>query len=315
MAHTQELTNRLHQLIEQHENRGLIGALAASGKLCRPLRAAADSIVQDRGGRVAIVTGFFVPDAEEPRAETDGPIGAAQLAHFLESGGWDVTVITDAHCRAVSTRCRELVGGDYRISVVSGDGSIEEICAFWSSGAQIPGHLIAIERAGPNARGEVTNIAGRNITDVTAPLHLLFHQARKQNSKTISLADGSNEIGSGNIREAIASVSQDFDVEKFCEVEVDYLVLGYTANICATALASAMAIADPKLASHLINSFDADLTNYMLECLASEQVAVDGLLRKFSRDTVDGFHSDLFNETTHSLIRTAATRSVLHSVE
>jgi len=129
------------------------------------------------------------------------------------------------------------------------------------------------------------------------------------------LADGLNEIGAENVREAIASCSQEIDQRQICVIDVDYLVLGSTANVGATALAAAMSITDPKLVSNLANCFGVELSDYMLERLAAEEIAVDGVLRRFSDNTVDGIESRLLNETTRALIRTAATRSILRSVE
>lgn len=315
MGQTEELFDRLHQLIEQHENRGVIPALDAAGQLTRPLQQAAASILSDRGGRVVIITGFFVPEGDEPRPETDGPIGAAQLANFLDMGEWDVELITDKFCGMASMRCRELVGGKYPIKVLSEAALIEKLHASWSSSAEAPKHLIAIERAGPNSSGTITNFAGDNISEVTPPLHRLFQWEGEYQPTTISLADGLNEIGAGNIRKAIASVSQDFDHGQVCTIEVDHLVLGCTANCCATALAAALAIKEPEFVSNLANCFGVDITDLMLERLSAEKIAVDGVLRRFSNKTVDGIATKPLSDTTRALIRTAATRSVLRSVE
>ena len=47
------------------------------------LRRAAQSIAAAPKATVVIITGFFIPEAVPPTAETDGPLGAAQLAGAL----------------------------------------------------------------------------------------------------------------------------------------------------------------------------------------------------------------------------------------
>lgn len=51
----------------------------------------------DGGRKVAIVTGFYIPGAETPAAETDGPPGALVLAEGLREMGIEVLLISDAY--------------------------------------------------------------------------------------------------------------------------------------------------------------------------------------------------------------------------
>lgn len=46
---------------------------------------------------VAIVTGFYIPSADPPAAETDGPPGTLYLARLLAAIGCQVTIISDAY--------------------------------------------------------------------------------------------------------------------------------------------------------------------------------------------------------------------------
>lgn len=64
------------------------GLLAAA----RSLAAAPDA---------AVLTGFYIPAADPPAAETDGPIGAVQLAAALRALGGEVRLVTDAPCAPV----------------------------------------------------------------------------------------------------------------------------------------------------------------------------------------------------------------------
>lgn len=315
MGRPQDLFNKLHQLIEQHENRGVIARLAAVGHLPRPFSQVARSIVQDRGGRIGIVTGFYVPGAVPPKPETDGPIGAAQLAHFLHLGGWDVALITDAFCQTALSRCREIVGGTYPITVLSDAAGVDAKLKAWRKDNAVPGHLIAIERAGPNRSGQIINIAGDDITSFTPPLHRLFQHRDDGKPLTISLADGLNEIGAETVRNAMLAVSPDLDQARLCAVAVDHLVLGCTANIGAAGLAAALAIEDPDLIENLKTSFRTELSDLLMDRLADEEIAVDGVKRTFSSRTVDGIDAQLLNNVVQALVQTATTRSILQNAE
>lgn len=315
MGHSIGLFDRLHQLIEQHENRGIIGALKPEGRLPRVLGEAAQTVLADPGGWVAIVTGFFIPRGEKPCPETDGPIGAAQLARFLELGGWDVSLVTDGYCEPASVRCRDLSGGGYPVIALSDPETIEDLRRSWAKAPIGQGHVISVERAGPNAKGVSINIAGDDISEVTPGLHRLFERDDMYRPHTISLADGLNEIGAANIQDALLSIRGDIDPDRICAVPVDHLILGTTANGTAAALAAAMAIAEPAHLSNLETSFDVDQSDHMLDRLSAEEIALDGVLRKFSATTVDGFKSTLLNDITQGLIRTAVTRSVSSGAE
>ena len=47
-----------------------------------------------------IVTGFFIPHAQPPCGETDGPLGALFLARAVQPLGITVALVTDAFCRS-----------------------------------------------------------------------------------------------------------------------------------------------------------------------------------------------------------------------
>jgi hypothetical protein len=49
---------------------------------------------------VGIVTGFFIPHAQPPAGETDGPLGALFLARAFRRLSIPVALVTDLFCRA-----------------------------------------------------------------------------------------------------------------------------------------------------------------------------------------------------------------------
>src|SRR5687767_2503750 len=60
--------------------------------------AACRSIADHPKPRVAVVTGFFIPAAEPPAGETDGPPGALFLARALTPLGIQVALASDPFC-------------------------------------------------------------------------------------------------------------------------------------------------------------------------------------------------------------------------
>src|SRR6185369_835585 len=63
-------------------------------------RRACESLAKAAHPGLAVVTGFFIPTANPPAAETDGPLGALFLARALHCLGIRLAIITDSHCEA-----------------------------------------------------------------------------------------------------------------------------------------------------------------------------------------------------------------------
>lgn len=76
--------------------RGIAGMLPSPGSDVSSLQSAAQSLASN-GRAVAIVTGFAIPHAEPPSAETDGPPGALYLAKTLSDLGIEVALISDEY--------------------------------------------------------------------------------------------------------------------------------------------------------------------------------------------------------------------------
>ncbi len=55
------------------------------------------SSLVEKGKKVVIVTGFFVPGGEPPATETDGPPGALILAEGLKYLGMEVCLLSDEY--------------------------------------------------------------------------------------------------------------------------------------------------------------------------------------------------------------------------
>ena len=174
-------------------------------------------------GTVLLATGFYVAG----HAETDGPAGTLVLARALERVGFLPVVVTDALCRGYfESEGIKVIYMDYN----AGERSARRILEKYR-----PAGLISVERCGKNIRGDYANMRGVSIRSNTAPVDLLFDLARGT-IPTIGIGDGGNEIGMGNVRNAIS--------EKLslvpCRTETDYLIIATVSNWGAYGLAAGL---------------------------------------------------------------------------
>jgi hypothetical protein len=307
--------------------RGLISSEPLFGPLCPGHLAQAAADLCKSCGHAAIVTGFFIPAADPPSAETDGPPGAVVLAIALEAIGVRTTLVTDANC-AGALRAAVLAAGC--------DPSAIAVCPA-ACGVSIAGksapdmwiddfpkgdlgrtltHLIAIERVGPSHdeaslsrqprvgpppiaeflaavpfehRNHCHNARGLLIDDWAPPLYRLFESDRSLSKRvtTIGIGDGGNEIGMGVVP---------------WEELVRRLPRKQTAAIpCRTATdwniiagtsnwgAFALAAATLLLAGRTdaLAPLDSAFHLHLLERMIADGPAVDGIARRPSA-TVDG---------------------------
>ena len=276
---TAELAGALEDLIRRDPaQRGLLSSQAARGPLCVGQLGPAARHLAEQGRSVAIVTGFFIPLAVPPGAETDGPLGAALLAATLAQLGMKVVVITDRPCAAVVEAALQTYGFPeiaLEVAPIEPEPFEAWLAAFWQSRETNPlTHLISIERVGAThtreslgaqprdtappwhefelamAEGQSNrsyNMRGICIDDWTAPLYRLFETHRQQPvvPSTIGVGDGGNEIGMGvllwedlSMRLPIGSPAS-----ICCRVATDWTILAGVSNWGGMALAGAVAAA------------------------------------------------------------------------
>lgn len=311
----------LEQLIRRDPaRRGLIAHEEQRGPLCSGHLAQAARDLAENGQRVAIVTGFFIPAAEPPAAETDGPPGAALLAAALHAAGISAILVTDEHCRrAVEVAARTM---NLPASIVTVPGrSPHEIDAWFEATnndlTQPPWtHLIAIERVGPSHtrhsveqqtptpqaqdielfeqlvapsdRDRCFNMRGTCLDNQTAPLHRLFELAgRTKTLKTIGIGDGGNEIGMGSIpwQELQQRLTNPGVAHIPCRIATNWTIVAGVSNWGAMALAAAtLQLRDQQ--SNL-QPWTANHQRESLKQLVTEGPAVDGITR-LAEATVDG---------------------------
>jgi hypothetical protein len=293
--------------------RGLIGSESIFAPLGPgQLHAAAEELAAS-ARRVGIVTGFFIPAADPPAAETDGPPGAIVLARALESLGIQTWLITDEPCAPALQAI--VAAADFpadRVIVFPVD------CAatFDQHTGLIPDgltHLIAIERVGPchtpeslaaqscadapllerftaavsaDHCGCCHNMRGEIIDPCTAPLHLLFEN-RRDGLKTIGIGDGGNEIGMGSLPwdDLCRRLSGPHAAWVPCRTATDWTIIAGTSNWGGSALAASTLLLRGGV--DVLRPWDREHEERLLRAMVENGPAVDGVTRR-REPTIDG---------------------------
>lgn len=241
------------------------------------LEKAARSIMETPDAHVGIVTGFFIRHATPPSPETDGLGGMAHLAAGLSHCGIPVTVITDAPCgKAVWAVTTEL-SDNVALEIVSVKESSVRSLRDRLSAAQRPlTHLIAIERVAPGSDGKPHREHGWDMSDDTAPLHLLFEEDGWQRPWiTIGIGDGGNEIGMGALpRDILANDIPNGELVA-ARTSADHLIVAGVSTWGGYGLLSAMAIVSPKHKHSLLRDFTPEMDRRFLAAAVDIGQAVD----------------------------------------
>ena len=214
------------------------------------LLGAARSIAEHPSPHVAIMTGFFVPRAALPAAETDGPIGCAHLAAGLQRAGIPVRLVTDPLClNAVKVSAQAAgISPSVPFDVVpveaasAADPAIVSILNEWQRTNPPVSHVVSIERAGPSSDGTIRNIIGDDISQCTAPLQFLFNRSE---IITIGIGDLGNELGMGALPKALVAQAIKNGEQIACSVACDYPIVCGVSNWGGIGLLAALALLRP----------------------------------------------------------------------
>ncbi|BBB26668.1 DUF4392 domain-containing protein [Amphritea japonica] len=163
-------------------------------------------------GHVLIGTGFPVVDT----FETDGPVGAIALYEALEKlGATPVIVCGPPVSQALmdNYRVHEIRVGEHQ------ERTLEAFKALYNYN---PDAVLSIERPGQAADGGYYNMRGESISERTACFDTFVNNAK---CPTIGIGDGGNEIGMGNITEALKDL--DINAAATC---VDELLIADVSN-------------------------------------------------------------------------------------
>ncbi|PZF92976.1 glutamate cyclase domain-containing protein [Micromonospora deserti] len=275
-----------------------------SAKLAAPvagdLLAAARSIAGRSTLDAAVFTGFFIPAADPPAAETDGPIGAVQLAAALRALGGQVRLVTDAPCAPVLDAALAAAGCDAPLEVAPLTGYDA-----WADAA-LPryaglSHLIACERVGPSADGRPRNMRGEDIGGHTASLDRLYAAGP---GYRIGIGDGGNELGMGRLPAELVARVVDRGERIRCGVDCDALLVGGTSNWAAAALVGALALLRPEV-SILRDLLRPEWSYDVLAAIVLHAGAVDGVRRR-AELSVDGLDWPAYAEPLARIAELAA---------
>jgi len=157
------------------------------------LRAA--RILHQCRGNILIGTGFPVVKT----FETDGPVGAIALYEAFEKLGASPTIVCGrplSQALAAQYRVHEIRVGNHDQREHEAQDALQHFH---------PDAIISIERPGQAADGGYYNMRGESISENTACFDTFMNQS---NCPTIAIGDGGNEIGMGNVADAL----QDLDI-------------------------------------------------------------------------------------------------------
>ncbi len=179
----------------------------------------AAGLLADRAGPVLITTGFYILKTGTP--ETDGPPGAVAIGRALERLGRRVLHVTDPVSAALMMG---LTGPDQVLIFPVVDEAASRTHARELLDRHRPALLISIERCGRTAAGRYLNMRGLDVSADTAQVDFLFDGS----TPSVGVGDGGNEIGMGNVADAVAASGT--LVSDPCVTRVDKLVIASVSN-------------------------------------------------------------------------------------
>jgi hypothetical protein len=269
---------------------------ASSGSLA----AAAQSLAT--AGKVGLITGFFVPRAEVPAAETDGPVGSALLAAALTACGVPSRIAVDTPCAATVRVAVETTGAKVAIDEVGlGDSdAIGRTIEAWRRDGIT--HAIAIERCGRSADGKPRNMRGADVSPWTAPLEDLYQGA---DWKKVAIGDGGNEIGMGSLPAGLVARTVANGAAIACVVPCDHLIVAGVSNWGAYGLMAALGVVRPDWNDAVRRFLRSECDLAVTRAIVAKAGAVDGVTAR-PEATVDGLAPAVHATLMDQLRRLAA---------
>ncbi|WP_330438332.1 DUF4392 domain-containing protein [Micromonospora sp. NBC_00821] len=245
-------------------------AAPAAGGLLAAARSLAAAGVPD----AAVFTGFFIPGAEPPAAETDGPLGAVQIAAALRVLGGRCRIVTDEPCAPVVEAAVAAAAPGLPVDVAPLRGYEEWAAALLPEYGRLT-HLIACERVGPGVDGRPRNMRGEDIGAHTAPLDRLYASG---SAYRIGIGDGGNELGMGRLPADLIGRVVASGERIRCVVGADALLVGGTSNWAAAALVGALSLLRPDVPQ--LRTLLEPAWSYDLLTATVRAGAVDGVRRR-----------------------------------
>ncbi len=257
------------------------------------------SIAEAPQPSIFIDTGFFIPHAQPPCGETDGPLGALFLARAFFSLDISFQILTDAFCLPALHAGLHNAGlpkqkvGRHVFSMPLDEE--EKKTSHDSLPHFPPTHILALERVGPGFDGKCRNMHGRDVTEEMEPSYKLFEVAKRCSfpTVTIGIGDGGNEIGMGKIPPSVIARNIPHGQQIACRVPTDHLIVAGVSNWGAYALGAGVALLrGRRLPASL---FDVERERELLRIMVEQGPLVDGVTAQ-PTVTVDGLAFDDYAE-------------------
>lgn len=219
--------------------------------------AAAKMLLKSVKPRRAVIlsSGFFDPPSMI--AEADGPIGAALLGRalcaMLDAMPVFLTEVANfGHMKALAHAAGMEVIDDVELARATPFKAlllplpIDPERAEREAVAQLdrvgPAAFVAIEKPSPCPKGRYHTGVGLDVSDVVGKIAPIVNEARRRGVPTIGLGDGGNEVGMGNILEAVQEIVPTGKVIG-TSLKTDLLVVAAVANWGAYAIEACLAAA------------------------------------------------------------------------
>ena len=237
------------------------------------LSSIAKAIAEADKPRVGIITGFYIPTANPPSGETDGPLGAAMLIAGLNRAGVECRLMTDKSCEGV---CKSAFDGakvsSTPMDVVSVETSVEKVISEWKQVGITD--VLSIERCGRSVDGTFRSMRGVDISSYTAPLDRVFIN---EEWRKFAIGDGGNEIGMGSISREIITNNVSHGNVVACVIPADALIVAGVSNWGSYALLGALAVLREDWRKGIFDVLTEENNRRILETMVNHGPSVDGI--------------------------------------
>ena len=215
------LSQQIEQLLVRQNLRGMANLKPhlRPGYILRAAR-----LINQCRGTVLIGTGFPVLNT----FETDGPVGAIGLYQLLKRlGAAPVIVCGDPLYSALKAdyQCYQISVNQFDALPAIAEAALAKLK---------PQLVISIERPGFNAQQRYANMRGEDISARCASFDYFLTQA---SCPTIGIGDGGNEIGMGNLLQAVSALNI-----TPCVTECDELIVADVSNWAAWGIAAMVSV-------------------------------------------------------------------------
>ena len=273
------LIDRIETLIHRDVGRGMDAVFQATQG---GLWGAASALAASPAPRIGLITGFFVPGADPPAAETDGPAGAALMAREFHPtpacrAGWQRTQSASPPAARPWTRPAPMRSPIDAVAPGETRGRADRPLA--------PGR----DRLGdrhrtlrPGRRRTFPKYARRRYRPPT-PRRWIGCSAPARGGPSRS-ATAATSLAWAHVRGLLAHVPSGETIG--CVVPADFLIAAGVSHWGAYALLAALAALRPDWSAAMLSGLDPALDRAVIEAMVRDGPAVDGVsLRRV--ETID----------------------------